>query len=96
MLKMFSMKANALQMEIEEVLLKLSGMTPETDEFKKVTENLKTLYEIKALDKGLKIKPESWLLVGGSLLGTLMILIYEETGTIRSKALNSLLLRLRV
>jgi len=84
-------KRTNLEREIDSVLLKMSTLTPDSKEYTAMTKNLEVLYKARNEEKPCKIKPDTILVVAANLLGIVLILGYEETNIIRSKAMSFVL-----
>lgn len=77
-----------LEKEIDRVLEEMSKLLPDSSEYKTIGDNLEKLYKAKGESDKLKVKPDTIILVVGNLLGIVLILGYEQTNIITSKALN--------
>ncbi len=63
-------------------------METEPKKVAKMVKNLEGMYLLKAKMAPQKISPETWLIVGGNLAGILIIVAYEHSHVIGTKALN--------
>lgn len=83
-------KSSSLEKEIENVLEIMQYHQPESDEYTTMASNLERLHKAKALipERKCPIPVETLLTVAGSLLGIVLILKYEETDSITSKAIG--------
>lgn len=79
-----------LEKEIDRVLLLMSVLKPESKEYSTMVDNLKELYKvnIEGKEKDRSIKPDTIALIAGNLLGIGLILGYEKTNVITTKALG--------
>lgn len=77
-----------LEVEIDEVLDKLSTFEPSGEDYRKIVENLKVLYQIKNISLERKIKPETILAISANILGIAMIIGYEKANVITTKAIS--------
>lgn len=79
---------------VEQMLLdELSILSPETDEYRKVAQNLAILKEadakVKEADaKKPRVSPDTWVKAGVTLGSTLLLLAYERNNPITSKLLS--------
>lgn len=75
---------------VEDTLLeKLSELDPESDEYRKVAQNLATLKEAEG-KVCRKVSPDTWVKAGVSLGSVLLLLAYERNNPITSKLLSKL------
>lgn len=84
-------KRTNLEKEIDEVLFYMSGLSPESQEYSNIINNLEKLYKAKNEELNRKIKPDTIAIIAGNLLGILLILGYEKTNIITTKALSFVL-----
>lgn len=82
----FQKKKSMLDEEIERVLTKMKGMNPQSQLYADTAEHLKTLYETKNVSARGGISADTMLTVGANILMMLIILNYEKTSIITSKA----------
>ena len=79
---------------VEQMLLdELSILSPQTDEYRKVAQNLAILKEadakVKEADaKVPRVSPDTWVKAGVTLGSTLLLLAYERNNPITSKLLS--------
>ena len=77
-----------LDQEIAQIIGELRGCKSDTGEYAKLMNTLKTLKEIKATEpKKLQISPDTIVIATANIVGIVLILLFERTGTITSKAL---------
>ena len=75
---------------VEQALVeKLNELDPETDEYRKVIQNLATLKEAEG-KVCRKVSPDTWVKAGVSLGSVLLLLAYERNNPITSKLLSKL------
>lgn len=75
---------------VEQALIeKLNELDPETDEYRKVAQNLGTLKEAEG-KVCRKVSPDTWVKAGVSLGSVLLLLMYERNNPITSKLLSKL------
>jgi len=77
-----------LDKEIEAVIKDLGALAPNTDDYTTTVSNLEKLYKMKNEEKSHRVKLDTMVIVAGNLLGILLILGYEQTDIIRTKALG--------
>ena len=76
-----------LDKAIDSVLLEMQGFTADQAEFAQMVDQLDKLYKMKSYDQGSRVKLEALLPVIGNLAGIVMILGFERTHVVTSKAL---------
>lgn len=75
---------------VEQALVeKLAELDPETDEYRKVIQNLGILKEAEG-KVCRKVSPDTWVKAGVSLGSVLLLLAYERNNPITSKLLSKL------
>lgn len=84
-------KKSQLDLEIESAFDELSELSKDSKEYEKIVKNLELLYKAKSLDRQGGISKDTFLIVGGNLLGIILILTYERTEIITSKAISFIL-----
>ena len=84
-------KRTNLEKEIDSVLAIMATWDPASKEYTAMTKNLEVLYKARNEEKTRRVKPDTFLVVAGNLLGIILILGYEETNVIRSKAMSFVL-----
>lgn len=87
---MFNKKKTSLEKEIENVLKQMEKEDSYTEEYCTMVSNLETLHKMKALEPKKKLSPDTILTVAANVIGIILILKFEETGIITSKALGFL------
>lgn len=80
----------ALDVEIERLVNQLACMSTVEPEYAKVADNLKVLCEAREKRNDRVISSEALLTVGANILGILLVLNFEKTGVITSKAFGML------
>lgn len=83
-----------LEKAINSIFEELKTFTSDSKEFAEMTAQLDRLYKLKEHDAPRRVSPDTWLIVGGNLLGILMIVGFEQRNVVTSKALG-LLMKLR-
>jgi hypothetical protein len=76
---------------IEAVILKLEGLSPDSKEYQIIADNLERLYKARSYEKSNFVSPDTLAIIGGNLLGIALILWFEKTDVITSKALGFVL-----
>jgi hypothetical protein len=84
-------KPTGLDEAINEVLSEMKGFTSDADEYSTMVEQLVKLYSLQTCEKPQGISKDTMLIVAGNLLGIVMILSYEKTNVITTKALQFML-----
>ena len=75
---------------VEQALIeKLNELDPETDDYRKVAQNLATLKEAEG-KVCRKVSPDTWVKAGVSLGSVLLLLAYERNNPITSKLLSKI------
>lgn len=77
--------------EIDNLLQKMSGLDPVSEEYKILAENVERLAKAKSYDKQRYFDKTTMLYVAGNLMGIAMIVGYEKAGVVTSKALGFVL-----
>jgi hypothetical protein len=80
-----------LEIAIDELLSEMKGYTADTEEYAKMVDQLDTLYKLKDIDKPERIKPDTLAIIGGNVLVAVVIVGFERTNIMTSKALSFLL-----
>lgn len=80
----------ALDNEIEKLINDLTMIDPGHEDYIKVCNAIRVLCEAREKKDPSTISTELILGIGANLIGLIMILNFEKTGTITSKALNFL------
>lgn len=83
-----------LEKAIDQVLLDMHGLMSDSKEYAAMATQLQKLYNLKALDKPSRVSPDTLAIIAGNLAGILVIVVYERTHVVTSKAL-SFILKLR-
>lgn len=84
-------KRSNLEKEIDRVLQEASYLDPRSKEYAEVSENVEKLYKAKSYEKSRSVSPDTLAVVAGNLLGIALILGYEQTHVITTKALGFVL-----
>ena len=87
MLKKKSTEKSGLEKAIDEILLEMQGFTADSDEYSVMVDQLDKLYKLKEIDKPCRVSPDTWAIVAGNIFGIAMIVGYERSNIVTSKAL---------
>jgi len=80
-----------LETAIDTLISEMASHEGETEEYAKMVDNLKTLYTLKLEDKPDRVKLDTIAIVAGNLLGIIIIVGFEKSHVMTSKALSNLL-----
>lgn len=81
-------KRTNLEKEIDAVLVQMSLLRPDSKEYSAMAGNLEKLYKAKSGERNRHISPDTIAIVAGNLLGIALILGYEKTNVVTTKALG--------
>lgn len=81
---------NLLDEEIERLVISLKGTDPTSDDYVKISDNLKVLCAAREMKNDRSISTEMIVGVAANLVGLLIVLNFERTGVITSKAFSML------
>ena len=81
-------KRTNLEKEIHSVLDEMAALDPDSKDYSDMMNNLGKLFDAKSKEKDRKISPDTIVIVACSLLEIVLMLNYEKTGVITSKALG--------
>lgn len=84
-------KRTNLEKEIDEVIAHMASIGPDTKEYTAMAANLEMLYKAKATEKSRSISPDTIAVIVGNLIGIILIINYEQTGIVTTKALGFVL-----
>lgn len=76
-----------LTQAIDAIFDDMAGFTSDADEYEAMTDQLKKLYKLKAIDKPEHVCPDTLAIIAGNLIGIILILGYEQKNVITTKAL---------
>lgn len=77
-----------LELEISNVVEKMSNMDPESEDYGKAADSLVKLMTAKSKDAHCRISADTAIMVAGNLLGIAIIIGHEKAHVITSKALG--------
>jgi len=81
---------SGLDKAIDNVLSEMQGFTVDSDEYAKMTDQLVKLYAIKNAECSERVSRDTLLIVAGNIFGIALIIGYERSNILTSKALNFL------
>lgn len=84
-------KRTNLEKEIDRILKEAEYLSPDSEKYSAVTENIERLCKAKSYEKSRSVSPDTIAVIAGNLLGIALILGYEQSHVITSKALNFVL-----
>ncbi len=84
-------KPTGLDEAISEVLRDMKGFASDADEYSAMVDQLVKLHCLKENEKSQGVSKDTLLIVAGNLLGIVMILSYEKTNVITTRALQFML-----
>lgn len=80
-----------LETTIDHLISEMASEEGYSDTYTKMVDNLETLYKLKAEDKPDRVDRNTIAIVAGNLLGILVIVSFEKSHVMTSKALSNLL-----
>lgn len=80
-----------LDVAIADVLSDMRGFTSDADEYSTMVEQLVKLHALKEAETPKKLDKDTILIVAGNLVGIAMILSFEKTHVITTKAIQFML-----
>lgn len=92
MLKIFGKERSSMFDEpMTRVLSEMQTEELGTDEYSKMLKHLDELNKMRLEEKKHRVSPDTWVVVGGNLLGILTIVAYEQKHVVVTKALSFVL-----
>ena len=82
---------SGLDLAIDNILSEMQGFTADADEYDKMTVQLERLYKLKEIDRPERVSRDTMAVVFGHIFGIAMIVGYERTNILTSKALTFML-----
>lgn len=82
-----------LEQAIDDILFEMKGKDADSDEFAAMVARLDTLYKLKEIDKPKRVSADTLATITGNLVGIALIVGYERSNVMTSKALSFLRLR---
>lgn len=86
MLKRKTKEKTGLDKAIETILSEMEGYTCDEDEYDKMSDQLKKLYKLKALDKPERVSKDTLAIITGNVLVAVVIVAYEQKHIITTRA----------
>ena len=80
-------KSAGLDEVIEKLTAQLAETDPKDDKYAKMVEQLTKLHALKEKTAPRRVSPDTWAIIGANIVGILILVSYERTGIITSKAL---------
>lgn len=77
-----------IDLAIEDILAELKGFTADTDEYAKIMDQLCRLHAMKIDERSPGVSRDTMANIVGNLMGILLILEFERTNVITSKAMS--------
>lgn len=88
MFKKTTPEPDLLEVTIASVHTELEGLTADSPEYSKAVDQLDKLYKMKSYEKTNRVSKDALIAVAGNLAGIVMILSFERTHVIATKALG--------
>lgn len=89
-LKKFKPQPTDLENEIERLFTRLAKEAPDSEQYDKITDQIKKLYPLKDIDTKKRVSPDALAATLTNLAGILLIVNYEQTHALTSKAMGML------
>lgn len=86
-----TVEKTGLETTITTLISEMASHEGDSEEYTKMVDNLETLYKLKAEDKPDRVDRNTIAIVAGNLLGILVIVGFEKSHVMTSKALSNLL-----
>jgi hypothetical protein len=83
-------KNDLVKEEMERLLREMKEMEVDSENYKSAVKNLEILYNMKNSCKN-KRSSDAWIVGGIAIAQTILILYFEETNVVRSKAMSFIL-----
>lgn len=84
-------KRTSLEKEIDSVLYVMSNYKPDSKEYSAMAENIERLHKAKSQECVRRVSPDTLAIIAGNLLGIALIMTFERTEVITTKALGFVL-----
>lgn len=88
MKRFFSKKSSVVDEPIAKVLSEMNHYGPKSDEYPALVTHLERLVQLRNEEKRSRISPDTLAIVAGNLAGILIIVAYEHSHVMASKATN--------
>ena len=86
-------KRTNLEKEIDSILLKMKTLDVSSEEYSAAADNLGVLIDAQSKEKEHRASPDTIAVILGGLLQVILMLNFEKTGVISSKALGFIMKR---
>jgi hypothetical protein len=83
-------KRTQLKKEMDTVFTRLESLDASSEEYSTAVTNLEKLHKMSSNDK-IKINSDVVITVAGAIVSTILVLYFEKTGVVTSKAVNWIL-----
>jgi hypothetical protein len=93
-IKRLPAEKTGLEKAIDEILREMETLNADDDAYATMVDQLTKLHKLKECEKPSQVSKDTWAIVGGHVLGIALIVFYEKSNVVTSKALN-LLFKLR-
>lgn len=90
MIEWFKREPSKLDEHIDKLLEEMQTYSPDTPEYQAAFNHMERLYQLKREERNNRVKADTWVIVGGNLLGIIAIVAYEQAHVITSKATTML------
>lgn len=84
-------KRTKREIEIDNLISLMARTNPATDEYKSMANSLDILIKARDSERARRVSPDTLAIVAANLLGIVLVLNYEHTHVITSKAFNWIL-----
>jgi hypothetical protein len=84
-------EATKLEETLDQLMLEMSYVPCDSDEYAQMTDQLQKLYSLKETDSKSRLSPDTLAIVAANLAGIVMIVGFERANILTSKAINFLL-----
>lgn len=81
---------SGLDKVIDDLLANMHSAECDSEEYAKMADQLEKIYKLKEVDSKKRVSPDTLALIGGNLAGILIIVGYEHSHIVTSKALSFL------
>jgi hypothetical protein len=80
--------ASMLNSEIERLLTVLNTTSPDSDEYKTITDHLTKLHALKVAETPKRVSRDTWVLAVANFVGVILVLQHEKTTLIPKTAMS--------
>lgn len=82
--------AEGLQKTLDDLFVQMSHVSPDSEEFAQMADQVSKLYVLKETDSKRRISPDVLATIAANLLGIALIVGHERAHVVTSKAINFL------